>query len=111
VRYDKLSVAKQTVYASIVKKEYSFDPLQINKLIYEGGKTLRSIELHWKGTFTNKEDNWELLISDNSQKLPITIHSQIKSGQLKGQHSFVGFVEIKNDKALTMKINSIQSLK
>lgn len=113
MKYEKLSVKNQSVEASIVKKDYKFDPIVMRTSIVKGGKTLRSITLRWQGSLVKGESGWEILITGGHHKIPVILSSKHDPKKLKGQVTFTGTVIVpeKGADILPMRISEIRMVK
>lgn len=47
---------------SILGDAFQLDGAQLRKLVYDGGKTLRSAAVHWQGTFSKSGNDWKLTL-------------------------------------------------
>lgn len=85
-----MSVKDQTVELAILEPVFRLDGEQLRSLVYEGGKTLRSVTIRWRGTFSKKEATWSVTLPSGQQILvdasePLPLATPV---------SFIGRLEI-----------------
>lgn len=75
---------------SIVDTMFRLDATQLRKMVYDGGKTLRSVELHWEGEFTT-DGVLRHVTLPNGQEIPVLF--QQNGAAVTGKRKFVGRVD------------------